>query len=208
MYTADSAIVAYDQFKVEWELEKQKEPEKISIYQSLKRSCGEGYGMSAFLHFLWMLTSFIPPLILAVLVSYLEGTRDLSNREIMTLLALLLVVPIFGSICLNRSTNYMVHIGFRCRSALSSALFRKSILLSSVARAQTSTGAAVNMMSQDGGFQFFLFLYVSVIRCVVPITFFSILAILTVSPYSYSSLPAFVVRSPSLLFLTHASPTF
>jgi len=59
------------------------------------------------------------------------------------------VCPFISGILENVHQHCMGLMGFQIRTALVQAMYRKSLLLSSAARAQHSTGKIVNVMSTD-----------------------------------------------------------
>lgn len=59
------------------------------------------------------------------------------------------VFPLLGSLCFNWHNQFVARIGFRARAALTTAVYRKSLKLSSSARSTTSVGVIVNIMSTD-----------------------------------------------------------
>lgn len=57
--------------------------QQASLFQVIRRAVGTGTILFAmFLYVVYATLSFAPPLILNLLVSYLEGTRDLSDTQL------------------------------------------------------------------------------------------------------------------------------
>jgi ATP-binding cassette subfamily C (CFTR/MRP) protein 1 len=62
----------------------------------------------------------------------------------------LLVSPILASILMARHTTMVTRMGMNMKTALTTSVFQKSMVLSATGKATTSTGQIVNLMSNDG----------------------------------------------------------
>mmetsp|Transcript_5471 Transcript_5471/g.6020 ORF Transcript_5471/g.6020 Transcript_5471/m.6020 type:complete len:1426 (+) Transcript_5471:82-4359(+) len=100
------------------------------------------------------LLSFVPVLVLNDLVKFFESPdRTLSDPGTFVNpwieVAGLAIVPLMVSVLQTRSQVIMSHSAVFVRTAVSTLMYRKSLRISSAARAKTSTGQIVNMMSND-----------------------------------------------------------
>lgn len=92
---------------------------------------------------------FGPVMILNALVSHFEGSSELSTRLLWTLIALMAVLPMVGSLCSARHTVIMTHFGLSIRNSLILAIYHKSLKISVGSRKVSSTGKIVNMFASD-----------------------------------------------------------
>lgn len=108
---------------------------------------------SLFEAILWYLlyagSSYGPVLVLSQLVSYFEGSIDLTPLQLWLLAGLMFICPVLSSLFANRSNLVIVHISIEFRNALVNMIFRKSLRLSPAYRQQQSTGKIINMFSND-----------------------------------------------------------
>mmetsp|Transcript_1973 Transcript_1973/g.4859 ORF Transcript_1973/g.4859 Transcript_1973/m.4859 type:complete len:1649 (-) Transcript_1973:101-5047(-) len=146
--------------------EEPKKPalKEASMTLALMRAFGVGRVMiSMTLYVVSSLLNFVPVLILNDLVRYFEyvntndTTEDSRNDYIQDEMyahpwaevVALGVTPLLTSILQTRYNGVMAHCGVFVRTAVSTMLYQKSLRVSAAARAKTSTGQVVNMMSND-----------------------------------------------------------
>jgi hypothetical protein len=98
--------------------------------------------------------SFVPVIILNELVKYFEWyNAGLDPKEFESrvppwvAVAGLGIIPLLVSALQTRHNTIMAHCGVFVRTAVSTMLYRKALTVSAAARAKTSTGQVVNMMS-------------------------------------------------------------
>jgi len=68
--------------------------------------------------------SFMPPLMLKIIVGYLEGSNDLTKFQRFGIAASVFVVPLLASLCYNYHNQVTAHVGYRARAAASHAIYR------------------------------------------------------------------------------------
>lgn len=143
----------FNNFIVHWEAEKaRKKANKKgnSLWHVLWMTVGySSLFYACVLYLLYAGCSFGPVIILSQLVSYFEGTLDLSPTALWLFAGLMFVFPIAASLFSTRSNIVIVHISVRFRNALVNMIFRKSLRLSPATRQQQSTGKIINMFAND-----------------------------------------------------------
>lgn len=99
------------------------------------------------------LLSFVPVLILNDLVKFFQSGQSIGEYKgyahPWVEVVALGVVPLLISLLQTRHQVIMAHCAVFVRNAVSTLLYRKALRVSAAARAQTSTGQVVNMMSND-----------------------------------------------------------
>jgi len=95
------------------------------------------------------LLTFVPVLILNDLVGFFETGRSRYGVNPWVEVAGLAVIPFLVSLLQTRHQTIFAHCAVFVRTAVSTLLYRKALRVSAAARAQTSTGQVVNMMSND-----------------------------------------------------------
>ena len=131
-------------------LEMRKPKEERSLWWVLWSTVGKWkVGLAIFLYALYAGISYVPIIILNELVSYFQGTINLSEGVIWTLVALIFFLTMVGSVSLAHSSVIMAHVGVQFRNVLVNAIYRKALKLSPAARQGSSTGQIVNMFSND-----------------------------------------------------------
>lgn len=99
------------------------------------------------------LLTFVPVMILNDLVKFFESGLPVNEYNGFAHpwieVAGLAVVPILVSLLQTRHQTIMAHCAVFVRTAVSTMLYRKALRVSAAARATTSTGQVVNMMSND-----------------------------------------------------------
>lgn len=102
-----------------------------------------------FWYLLYAGSSYGPVLVLSQLVSYFEGSIDLTPLQLWLLAAIMFFCPVLSSLFGNYSNLVLIHISIEFRNALVNMIFRKSLRLSPAYRQQQSTGKIINMFSND-----------------------------------------------------------
>ncbi|KAK4875040.1 hypothetical protein RN001_011462 [Aquatica leii] len=119
----------------------------VSILPSLCKAFGPTFLFGAILRLIQDLLAFVSPLILNLLLTYVQN-RGPKWR------GLLYVVCLFVAACVQTlilsQYFYRMHIvGIRIRTALISAIYRKSLRISSSAKKESSMGEIINLMQVD-----------------------------------------------------------
>lgn len=101
----------------------------------LKAAHFRGWWKAQLLMLAYVILTFAPPLMLNVMVRHLEGSYILPDEQKYALAALFFVLPVLSSITFTQHQQISSRIGLRCRNALTVAVYRKALRLSSGARA-------------------------------------------------------------------------
>jgi ABC-type multidrug transport system fused ATPase/permease subunit len=166
------------------------------IVSALLSSFGQTKFIAAFVYYLLAaLLNFVPVFILNDLVTFLESGVDWEEwggiippwAEVVGLA----IIPWISSTLETRHQTIMAHSRVFLRSALSSMVYQKSLRVSPMGRAATSTGQVVNMMSNDIN-QMQKFLEVAGLTAVAPIQ----VAIAIVLIYQQVRSPCFCEKGP------------
>ena len=140
----------YEKFWAEWLIESKKPPNKRSLWFVLWRTAGyQKLFYALFLYVLFAGLGFVPVMILNKMLLYFEGADGVTTAEIWILTALMFIVPAISSLLNVQSNTILAHFGIDFRNALTSAIFRKSMVLSPTSRQAFSTGMIINMFSAD-----------------------------------------------------------
>jgi ATP-binding cassette subfamily C (CFTR/MRP) protein 1 len=132
-------------------------PEDPSLAAALFRLHASGFWLGALCKSLSDGLGLLQPILLQYLLSYLVDREFYSYLNIaqppqwhgIVLAVAMGVCPFLAGLLENRHQQLMTLTGFRIRSVLVQAMYRKSLLLSPRARAQYSTGKIVSSMSSD-----------------------------------------------------------
>ena len=152
----------YEDFEKNWKYEVANyEYSKRSIWRPLWSTVGYSkLAKALFLHALYSGASFGPILILNQLVQHFDGEITLSTVTLSVFVALIFILPVFGSIVTAQSNIILAHVGLAFRNILINKIYRKSLNLSNASRQTSSTGQIINMFSADSQqiqrFMFFL----------------------------------------------------
>ena len=126
------------------------------LYRTLYAMYGRRYWLCGFLKAAYDATNFAQPILLAELVTHIRDTqnddpslRPEAWRGYVIATGMLLLCA-FGITMTNIFQRVTYCIGLRCRTALITALYRKSFKLSPAARAQMSTGQIGQQQVQQG----------------------------------------------------------
>ncbi len=93
---------------------------------------------------------FIPPLLLELIIEFVEsGASSSSLWKGVFFCIMLLLITSTQTLLLNQYFYKMYLVGMRMRSALTAAIYKKSLVISSYAKSNSSTGQIVNLMSVD-----------------------------------------------------------
>lgn len=145
----DTAKVVYTKFETLWKDECQLPKEKRSLWKVMWRTITYWkLFLSILLYSVYTAQSFIPPIILNLLVSHFEGDK-LNTATLWILVVLIFILPITGAIFYVASNVLLAHLGVRFRNALIVMIYRKALRLAPSARQSASTGQIVNMFAND-----------------------------------------------------------
>jgi hypothetical protein len=125
-----------------------------SIAIALVKAFGMGQLLIGVLYYIiGALLSFVPVIILNDLVKFFQSGLPMHQyngyANPWVEVAALAVVPVLISLLQTRHIVIMSHCAIFVRTAVSTMLYRKALRVSAAARAKTSTGQVINMMSND-----------------------------------------------------------
>ncbi|XP_023932340.1 canalicular multispecific organic anion transporter 2 [Lingula anatina] len=104
--------------------------------------------MAALLRLLFDAVTFVNPMLLSLLITFVETGDPLTWRGYLLAVAMFLVSMIRS--LLNQNYNRIcLRVGLRARSAIIATVYRKSLKLSNAARKKSTVGEIVNLMSVD-----------------------------------------------------------
>ena len=141
------------------EISKNPDVEKRSLWQPILDTVGRHRPiLGLLLQGIGSGCGFAPPLILKALSDhfvavqfpgYYKVDKNLSDETVWTLVCMLLVLPVAGTICSSNSYVIFSHVGCIARNSIIPAVYNKSLVLGAGAKAVFSTGQVMNMFSND-----------------------------------------------------------
>ncbi|GAB1601881.1 resistance-associated 1, partial [Argonauta hians] len=120
---------------------------KVSILWIFMRSFGGALFLGYFFRLISCFTIFVPPLLLTNLINY-NNSDEISWKGYLYAVCILLN-DILTAILENLFNRYNILSCLRMKAALSCAVYKKALTISSRARSQFTVGEIVNMMSVD-----------------------------------------------------------
>jgi ATP-binding cassette subfamily C (CFTR/MRP) protein 1 len=194
----DRCNTVYSRFASHWEHELTKPEHKRSLWNALWHTAGYGTAVYAIgLFALYAALSFVPVLILSILVGYFEDDIELSEFQLWGLVAAMFIVPMFASLLQSQSNAVILRMATHIRNALVDAIFRKALLLSPDSRQQQSTGKIINMFANDTKqIQFFLYVINNMVVAPFQIAIILYLIFLQVGVSAFVGLGYMIIISP------------
>ncbi|KAL4105868.1 hypothetical protein PRIC1_003924 [Phytophthora ramorum] len=133
-------------FAVAWDA--QKRSSKPSLVWALGKAFGLKFVVAGFLKLVHDSLQFVGPMIIKDIIAYLsDPAAPLS--EGLTYAGVIFVSGVVQSFALRQYFFYCYETGLQFRSAIVTAVFDKSLLLSAAARQQRTSGEITNLMSID-----------------------------------------------------------
>ena len=130
-----------------WEKETKKAKKEFSILTTLIFCFGGEFFWSSVLNFIYTLLQYVSPQIVNLLIGYVESDEP-TWRGYLFIVALV-VVTIINTV-INAQALFMQYgIGLKIKTSLISAIYRKSLKLSSAGRKEMTVGETTNLMSLD-----------------------------------------------------------
>ncbi|GMF19446.1 unnamed protein product [Phytophthora fragariaefolia] len=140
------AVNVSHQFTAAWE--QQKRSGKPSLVWALGKAFGFKFVVAGFLKLIHDSLQFVGPMIIKDIIAYLsDPTAPLS--EGLTYAAVIFASGVVQSFALRQYFFYCYETGLQLRSAVVTAVFEKSMVLSAAARQQRTSGEITNLMSID-----------------------------------------------------------
>ncbi|XP_058451157.1 multidrug resistance-associated protein 1 isoform X4 [Malaya genurostris] len=118
-----------------------------SILPALVKAFGRTFAFGSFLKLAQDLLTFASPQILRLIINFVGGEEPLWKGAFYAIL--LFIVASTQTLFLAQYFNRMFFVGFRIRTALISAIYRKALIISNSARKGTTVGEIVNLMAVD-----------------------------------------------------------
>ncbi|TDH65878.1 hypothetical protein CCR75_005404 [Bremia lactucae] len=140
------AVNVSKQFAKAWTHETQSR--NPSLVWALGKAFGFKFLVAGFLKLIHDSLQFVGPIIIKDIIAYLKDpTASLS--EGLTYAAVIFTSGVVQSFALRQYFFYCYETGLQCRSAIVTAVFEKSLVLSAAARQQRTSGEITNLMSID-----------------------------------------------------------
>ncbi|XP_063922509.1 multidrug resistance-associated protein 1 isoform X6 [Zophobas morio] len=148
----DSAREVVPMFEKHWRKVLQKsesstKKKQASILPALVKAFGPTFVFGALLKLIQDLLTFVSPQILNLLIQFVKNSEEQWKGFFYA--GLLFVTATIQTIVLSQYFNRMFVVGMRIRTALVSAIYKKSLKVSNKARKESTVGEIVNLMSVD-----------------------------------------------------------
>ena len=147
---ADATAATTEAFETAWQ--KQLEKKKPSLWIALFRSFGGPYFRGAVIKTFSDTLAFAQPQLLRYLIAFVDSYRGDNPQPPIRGAAIALAmfaVSVSQTVFLHQYFQCAFETGMRIKSALTAAIYRKSLRLSNEGRAAKSTGDIVNYMAVD-----------------------------------------------------------
>ncbi|KAF2261083.1 multidrug resistance-associated protein 1 [Lojkania enalia] len=146
----DSTRATSGNFYKAWNYELEKK--HPSLWLALFRAFGNPYFRGALIKTISDVLNFVQPQLLRLLISFVDSYRTDEPQPVVRGAAIALAmfaVSVSQTACLHQYFQRAFETGMRIKSALTAAIYSKSIRLSNEGRASKSTGDIVNYMAVD-----------------------------------------------------------
>ncbi|EEB15150.1 multidrug resistance protein, putative [Pediculus humanus corporis] len=140
----------------------EKKKKYVSIVPALCKAFGPTFIFGVALKVVNDLLTFANPQLLKYLIGYIKNESDYEWKGFLFAFSMLLA-SIFQTLVLSQYFRRMFIVGLRIRTALISAIYRKSLKMSTVARKESTVGEIVNLMSVDAQRFMDLLIYINMI---------------------------------------------
>ncbi|KAF0697853.1 Aste57867_11493 [Aphanomyces stellatus] len=142
----DRAVHISETFKKYWAIEMTKS--KPRLWWALARSFGGPFVAAGFLKLIHDSLQFVGPMVIKYIIAFLsDPSADISTG--LYYVVAIFVSGVVQSFSLRQYFFLCFETGLRFRSAVVTAVYQKSLVLASSARAKKSTGEITNLMSID-----------------------------------------------------------
>ncbi|GAB7347940.1 hypothetical protein MBLNU459_g5452t1 [Dothideomycetes sp. NU459] len=146
----DTTAATASAFDQAWQLEMEKK--KPSLWIALFRGFGGPYFRGACIKTISDILAFVQPQLLRLLISFVDSYRGPNGQPPIRGAAIALAmfaVSVLQTVFLHQYFQRAFETGMRIRSALTAAIYQKSMRLSNEGRSSKSTGDIVNYMAVD-----------------------------------------------------------
>lgn len=147
-----STSYASQRFTKHWQkqLSAKKNP---SLSVALAKAFGSQFAAGGFFKILQDILAFTQPQLLRLLIKFVKdysaGKEDAKIAQGFTISLGMFFVSVIQTACLHQYFHRVFEVGMKIKSALTAAIYQKSLVLSSEERGAKSTGDIVNLMSVD-----------------------------------------------------------
>ncbi|CAI2733366.1 unnamed protein product [Schistosoma spindalis] len=122
---------------------------KFSLLCALIKTYGKTLLWSAFLKFFYDILVFVNPLLLKLLLNFLQNTQSEPMWHGYLYAIAIFIDTSVQSLILQSYFHIVFKLGMNIKTAITAAVYRKSLRLSNKARYQSTTGQIMNLMSSD-----------------------------------------------------------
>ncbi|KAI9090798.1 P-loop containing nucleoside triphosphate hydrolase protein [Phlyctochytrium arcticum] len=149
----DRAHTTGEEFQGKWEEELLGK--KPSLLRALARTYGLTFGSAAIFKSIQDLLAFVQPMFLRRMMEFAQSYTNPSTdgpqpvERGFTIAVLMLLTAVVQTIMLHQYFHICLITGMRMRSAIVTAIYRKSLRLSSLSRQDSTVGEIVNLQSVD-----------------------------------------------------------
>lgn len=126
---------------------KPKEPKLARVFPAMIRTFGVRFVLASLQKLIHDTLIFVAPMLLKLIIAFAASDDYIWKGIIYAFL--LLITSMLQTIFLSRYFYDMYIIGIWIKSALTSAIYRKSLTISSAGKKESTTGEVVNLMSVD-----------------------------------------------------------
>lgn len=126
----------------------------MSILPALWKTFGGPFLFAWLLKLAVDVITFMLPQLLGLTIDFVDSSKGENQPELWKGLLysfLLFIVATLQTVMFNQFFHRMYTIGFRIRTALISAIYRKALVVSNAARKESTVGEITNLMSIDAG---------------------------------------------------------
>lgn len=151
--SSDRADACNERFEQNWQDQLTRYPNNPSVFVSILKSYGLKFAFGGLFKMMQDAMAFLQPQLLKYLILFVAEYREKDGelpltRGLYIALAMFLV-SVFQTLMLHQYFERAFGTGMNIRTGVTNAIFRKSLVLSSEARATRTTGDTVNLMSID-----------------------------------------------------------
>ncbi|KAF2858159.1 hypothetical protein K470DRAFT_260080 [Piedraia hortae CBS 480.64] len=148
---SDTTHDTFEAFDRAWERELQRK--KPNLWIAMFRAFGGPYFLGAVIKVGSDVLSFVQPQLLRLLIAFVDSYRAGNKPEPpikgAAIALAMFAVSVGQTVCLHQYFQHAFETGMRVKSAITAAIYRKSLRLSNEGRASKSTGDVVNYMAVD-----------------------------------------------------------
>lgn len=151
--SSDRADNCNERFEQNWQDQLTKKPQDPSVFVAILKSYGLKFAFGGLFKMIQDAMAFVQPQLLKYLIlfvaEYREKDGDLPLTRGLYIALAMFLVSALQTLMLHQYFERAFGTGMNIRTGITNAIFRKSLVLSSEARATRTTGDTVNLMSID-----------------------------------------------------------